>query len=179
VDIRGSTTLAERTSPDVFAALMNRFYTDATRVLVKSEAFIDKFVGDEVMAVYLPVFCGPNHAFAAVEASRQLLEVTGREVGGHLPIGVGVNTGVCYFGTVKGVEGTLADVTALGDPVNVCARLAGVAGPGEALVSEAACAASGLDLSDCEARSLALKGKSDPTSVRVLKGASPLPGATA
>lgn len=174
MDIRGSTTLAEEMSPEVYAALMNRFYTDATRVLVKSEAFIDKFVGDEVMAVYLPVFCGPNHAFAAVEAGRQLLEVTGPESGGGLPIGVGVNTGVCYFGTVKGVEGTFAYVTALGDPVNVCARLAGAAGPGEALVSEAACAAAALDLSGCEARSLALKGKSDLTSVRVLKATSPV-----
>ena len=152
---------------------MNRFYEDATRILVKSEAFIDKFVGDEVMAVYLPVFCGPNHALAAVQAGRQLTEITARNPGGGLPIGVGVNTGVCYFGTVKGIEGTFADLTALGDPVNVCARLAGAAGAGEALVTEATCTAAGLDLSGCEGRSLALKGKTALTPVRVLTAASP------
>lgn len=176
VDIRGSTTLAEGMSPGAFASLVNRFYEEATRVLVKSEAFIDKFVGDEVMAVYLPVFCGPNHALAAIEAARGLLTATGQGVPGRLPVGVGVNTGTCYFGTVKGVDGTFADFTALGDPVNVCARLAGRAGPGEALISEASCAAAGIDLSACEARNLELKGKAEPTPVRVMRADSPVAG---
>jgi len=90
VDIRGSTALAETMSPQAFASLVNRFYADATRVLVKSEAFIDKFVGDEVMAVYLPVFCGSNHALAAVNAARALLDVEPRESAGRLPVGVGL-----------------------------------------------------------------------------------------
>jgi adenylate cyclase len=173
IDVRGSTSLAEGVSPDAYARLINRFYEDVTRVLVRTEAFIDKFVGDEVMAVYLPVFCGPNHARAAVESAAELLgamQQTRSE--GTLPVGVGVNSGTCYFGTVKGVDGTLADWTALGDPVNVAARLGAAAAAGEALISEATCRAAGIELSDCESRSLALKGKSEAVTVRVMRAES-------
>src|SRR5437879_5343769 len=54
VDVRGSTTLAERVTPSKFSRLMNRFYDVATRVLIDSDAWIDKLVGDEVIAFYLP-----------------------------------------------------------------------------------------------------------------------------
>lgn len=178
VDVRGSTTLAEGMNPAEFAGLMNRFYETATRALISSNAFIDKFVGDEVMAVYLPVFCGPNHAAAAIEGARQLLAATAwpSSRGDALPLGIGVNSGACYFGTVKGMDGSLVDWTALGDPVNVAARLAGAAGAGEALISDATCTAAGLGLADCEVRSLALKGKSEPTAVHCMRAgaASPL-----
>jgi adenylate cyclase len=176
VDVRGSTTLAERMTPASFAGLMNRFYGDATAVLVKSGAFIDKFVGDEVMAVYMPAFCGENHALAAITAARELLEATTREGASEtpLPIGVGVNTGLCYFGTVQGVEGTFADMTALGDAVNVAARLGSASAAGEALISESACSAAGLSLAGCERRHLDLKGKSQSTDVRVVHADSAL-----
>lgn len=162
---------------DVFARTMNEFYRVATRVLIKNNAFIDKFVGDEVMAIFLPVFCGPNHALAAIEAARGLVEVTAHGEMGRLPLGVGVNTGQAYFGTVKGVDGTFADVTALGDPVNVAARLGGAAAAGEALISAATCKAAGVDLPGCEPRMLALKGKSEPTGVSVMRAGarSPVP----
>jgi adenylate cyclase len=82
---------------------------------------------------------------------------------------VGVHTGIAYVGTVSGTEGSVQDITALGDNVNVTARLASQAGAGEALVSEAACTAAGLDLRSAEQRQLLLKGKSEPVPVRVLK----------
>lgn len=163
-------------SPATYAALMNRFYHEATGVLVESGAFIDKFVGDEVMAVYMPVFCGENHARAALKAAQDLLKATHQDAPGGpaLPLGVGVNTGSCYFGTVQGIDGTFADVTALGDPVNVAARLGAASLAGEALVSEYACNAAGLALFDCESRVLALKGKSQSTPVRVVRTDSTL-----
>ena len=170
VDVRGSTTLAEGVSPTEFARLMNGFYEAATKALVSTDAFIDKFVGDEVMAVYMPVFCGPNHARAAIEGARRLLAATAsvESADGALPLGIGVNTGTCYFGTVKGIEGGLEDWTALGDAVNVAARLAGAAGAGEALVSEATCALAGLQFEGCEHRTMVLKGKTEATNVRCL-----------
>ena len=59
VDVRGSTDLAERMSPTDYARLMDRFYNAATEVLIRTDAFIDKFVGDEVMGLYFPLFTGP------------------------------------------------------------------------------------------------------------------------
>jgi adenylate cyclase len=174
VDARGSTSLAEGMSAADFSRLMNRFYKAATEVLIKTDAFVDKLVGDEVIGLYLPLFTGPNHAGAAVQAAQQLLRVTGHNdrMGAWLPIGIGVHTGVAFVGTVSGAEGTVADVTALGDNVNVTARLASKAGSGEALISDAAYAAAGLNLGNLEHRQLELKGKSQPVGVRVLRFAT-------
>lgn len=179
VDVRGSTSLAERMSPTAYGKLLNCFYAAATGVLIKTDAFTDKLVGDEVMGVYLPVFTGPNHATAAIEGAGGLLKATGDDnpEGPWLPVGVGVHTGVCYFGTVKGADGTFADFTALGDPVNVAARLAAAAEPGEALISEAAHTAAGVALPDCEERTLSLRGKREPVCVRVLQLGTPAPTA--
>ena len=163
--------MAEQMSATEFPRLMNRFYAAATNVLVKTGAFIDKLIGDEVMAVYLPIFAGTSHACVALLAAQDLLRVTGHgdRGGPWLPVGVGVHTGITFFGTVSGVEGTFSDFTALGDNVNIAARLASQAGPGEALISDEAYLAAGLDLGRVEKRQLELKGKSEPVSVRVVR----------
>jgi adenylate cyclase len=157
-------------SPTEYSRLMNRWYNAATNVLIKTNGFIDKLVGDEVMGVYLPIFTGADHARPAVEAAEQLLQATGYgdPDGPWLDIGVGLHTGVAYFGTVSGSDGVVSDFTALGDTVNVAARLVQAAGPGEALISDQACTASGLDFSGREERRLTVKGKSEPITVRVM-----------
>ena len=72
-------------------------------MLVRTEAFIDKFVGDEVMAVYLPVFCGPNHARAAVDSAHELLKTTARsESHDALPVGRGSEYGQLLLRHGKG-----------------------------------------------------------------------------
>lgn len=140
-------------------------------MLIKTDAFIDKLVGDEVVALYLPLFTGGDHAGSAVRAAKELLRITGHadKAGPWLPIGVGVHTGIAYVGVVSGAEGTVTDVTALGDSVNTAARLASSAGPGEALISDAAYSAAGLDLENVVRRSLKLKGKSESVGVRVFQ----------
>ena len=171
VDVRGSTGMAEGMSPASFGQLMNRFYKAATDVLIRTDAVIDKLVGDEVIGLYLPLFTGPNHARPAVLAAKELLVATGHAEaeGPWLPIGIGVHTGLAFVGTVGGAEGTVTDITALGDNVNVTARLAAVAAPGEALISEAAYAAGGVDFGELVSRQLELKGKSAPIAARVLQ----------
>lgn len=167
-DVRGSTALAEGMRPAEFGRLMNRFYDAANRVLIDSDALVDKLVGDEVIGLYLPlVDDGPRRA---IEAARALLEATGhgRRDGPWLPVGAGVHAGTAYVGAV-GSGDTVSDFTALGDAVNVTARLSSVAGAGEVLISDEAYAASGLDLGDLERRELELKGRAAPLGVRVLR----------
>jgi adenylate cyclase len=168
-DVRGSTTLAEQMSPSEFTRLMNRFYTAANQVLTRTDAFVDKLVGDEIIGHYIPGFCGAGHASLAIEAAQELLHVTGHgtQDGPWLPIGVGVHTGLVYFGVVGDSDGYV-DFTAMGDNVNVTARLTGQAREGEALISDAAYAAAGLKNDDLERRALELKGKSEVIGVRVL-----------
>jgi adenylate cyclase len=164
-DVRGSTELAEQLSPRDFRGLMDRFFAVATDVLVDQDAIVDKFVGDEVIGLFVPVLTGELHASRAIAAGRTLLGRTA----GWLPVGVGVNTGIAFVGAV-GPDDT-AEFTAMGDPVNVAARLASAAGAGELLVTDAAVAAAQLDTAGLEHRSLELKGKSGTTQVVVLGAA--------
>jgi adenylate cyclase len=171
VDVRGSTTIAESMDARRFGKLMNRFYATAIRILVQADAFIDKLVGDEVTALFIPGFAGQEHARRAVQAGRELLRATGHDDPGGpwVPVGVGVHTGPAWVGSIAGASGEAADFTALGDSVNIAARLASEAGAGEALISEAAYGAAGLLLPGLERRQLALKGKREVIAARVLR----------
>ncbi len=167
-DVRGSTTVAEAMSPAEFSRLMNRFYDVATRVLIRTDAWIDKLVGDEVIGLYLPFVKG--HPRVAVEAARELLRVTGHgdPQGPWLPVGAGVHTGIAYVGVVGSAE-TVTDFTALGDAVNVAARLASRAGAGEILISDATYAAAVLPEEDHTHLELELKGRTEHVGVHVIK----------
>jgi adenylate cyclase len=169
-DIRGSTPLAESMSAAGFRGLIDRFYTETTHVLIHSLAQIDKLAGDQVSGYYLPSYVGRDHAKVSVEAAQELLRVTGHAAaeGPWVPVGVGVNTGVAYFGTV-GREGDMIDITALGDEVNVAARLASKAAAGEIVISESTIAGAGLDVAGLEKRKLDLKGKSKPMDAWVMR----------
>jgi adenylate cyclase len=166
-DVRGSTPLAEQMGPTEFRALMDRFYATAAQVLVEHDAIVDKFVGDEVIGIFLPGLAGHDHAAHALAAARALMAATGNTA--HEPwvtVGAGVHTGVAFVGTVG--DGAHVELTALGDPVNVAARLASAAGAGEILVTLTAARAANLAENGLERRDLELKGKSALTSVLVL-----------
>lgn len=169
-DVRGSTTLAEQLGAYKFSQLMNRFYVTATDILVRSDALVDRLIGDEAIGLYVPGFAGKQHSRLAIEAAQKLLERTGHRDprGPWLPVGIGVHTGEAFVGVVGGVDGSPTDFTALGDNVNVTARLASAARAGEILITDDAYTASGLDLGELEQRQLELKGKSEPTGVHVL-----------
>jgi adenylate cyclase len=170
-DVRGSTTLAEATSPREFNRLMGRFYDVASNVLVDHDAIVDKFVGDEIIGIFVPAMASAQHATRAINAARTLLTETGfgTSSGPWVPIGIGVNTGVAYVGSIG--EGSGTEMTAMGDVVNVTARLSSAAGAGEILVTTAAATAAALP-PDLPRRSLQLKGKLEPTEVVVVTAAT-------
>jgi len=169
-DIRGSTSLAERMSITEFKNLIDRFYQVTTEIFIRSDALIDKLVGDEVTAFFVPGMAGTDYASRAVHAAKEILVKTGHQdaQGPWAPVGIGVHTGVAFVGAVGSSDG-MVDVTALGDAVNTAARLASQAQAGEILVSEQTVQAAHLDAGSLEKRSLALKGKSEPFDVRVLR----------
>jgi len=169
-DVRGSTSLAEGMSSVEFSQLINRFYQASTDVLIQSDALIDKLIGDEVAAFYLPSFVGSNHAHKTIEAAKELLRVTGHADpdGPWIPVGVGIHTGQAWIGAVGSSE-QVTDITALGDAVNVAARLASQARTGEILISEESRKQASLAQSDFEERLLELKGKSELMGVWVMR----------
>ena len=164
-DVRGSTSLAESMPPKEFSKLINRFYNETSKVLVKTDALIDKIIGDQVAGMYVPGIAGAEHARLAVQAAQQILEVTGHDRNEPwIPLGVGVHTGIAFVGSVLSENG-ISDITVLGD---LAARLSSKAQPGEILISEPAYKASGLNLGSFEKRDLELKGKEGMTRVYVL-----------
>ncbi len=156
-DVRGSTGLAEHAAPGDFGQLLARFYGTAARVVDRRDGIVDKFVGDEAVALFIPGFAGEDHAARAIAAARDLLQETGHDGTPWIPLGVGVHTGASFVGYVG--EGDALDFTAVGDTVNTAARLMGAAGPGEILVSDQAATAAGLDTSGLEHRVLELRGR--------------------
>lgn len=113
-----------------------------------------------------------SHARDALEAGVELLGVTGHADGDPwVPIGIGVNTGVAYVGAVGTDEHV--EFTALGDVVNVTARLSAAAAPGELLATSSALQAADMSGDGLEHRRLMLKGKSEATDVAVLSAAGP------
>jgi adenylate cyclase len=169
-DVRGSTTMAEGMSASDFSRLINRFYVVATDVLVEADAMVDRLVGDEVVGLFFPGLSGRGHSGKAIQAAQSLLQLTGHRnpEGPWVPVGIGVHTGVAYVGVVGG-EDSPTDFTALGDNVNITARLASQAGPGEILISDAAYSAAGLEHGNLDYIQLAVKGKQEPVGVWVKK----------
>jgi adenylate cyclase len=167
-DVRGSTALAEKMSPREFRELMERFYRAASHAVFDNDGAVDKFVGDELVAMFYRSLSGERHVVRAIDAARALLEATGHSSpdGPWVPVGAGIQTGRTWFGAV-GVPPHI-ELTALGDPVNTAARLAGAAAGGEILI--AAEAARQADLpADLPRTSLKLKGKHDPVEVVSLR----------
>jgi adenylate cyclase len=168
-DVRGSTQLAESMPSAEFRGRMDRFYRTAAEILVRHEAIVDKFAGDEVIGIFVPALTDGNHASQAIDAGLELLRATGNETDAPwAPIGIGINTGAAYVGAVGTADHV--EFTALGDPVNLTARLASAAGGGEILVTESAASAAGLRPERLERRRLDLRGRSEATVALVITG---------
>jgi adenylate cyclase len=135
-DVRGFTALAERKTPEEAARLLNRFYAVATNLLSDGDAVIDKLIGDEVMALFVPAFTGSGYVEKMVSVGEGLLRAVGygSSEGPWLALGVGIDEGLAFVGNVG--SGVVKDFTAIGDVVNTAARLQAQANPGQLVMSE-------------------------------------------
>jgi adenylate cyclase len=163
-DVRGSTALSEKMSPTEFSRLINRFYTGATRAISEEDGLVEKLAGDSVAAFWGEGFAGPDYVKRTLNVAQNLASIMARQ---EIPVGIGVHSGIAYFGAMGTADG-LTDISAIGDEVNMAARLASKAAAGEIIVSEQALIAAGIDGSQFEARSLELKGISGPVLARVM-----------
>jgi len=157
-DVRGSTAIAERTSAGEFSRLLESFYATVTDAVRAERGVIDKFLGDGVMALFIPSFTDLDDAAQAVRAARRILAEA------ELPIGVGVNTGPAYTGFL-GASSEVASFTAVGDAVNVAHRLGEAAEAGELIVSAETATAARLDATGWTQRELPVKGREQPVVI--------------
>jgi adenylate cyclase len=130
-DIRGFTTISETLDAQTLAGLLNGYLTEMTRIIFRHQGTLDKYIGDAVMAIWGAPFDEPNHAercgLSAVSMLARLteLQVQWRAQGSPvLEIGIGINTGIASVGNMG--SSLRYGYTALGDAVNLAARLEGL-----------------------------------------------------
>ncbi|HDQ70784.1 MAG TPA: GAF domain-containing protein [Chloroflexi bacterium] len=141
-DLRGSTSLSERIDePELLVDFVNDYLGRMTDVILSHEATLDKFVGDEVMALFGAPFPQPDHAFQAVvvglemQAVHQQVMADWRARGLEpAPVGVGIATGDMVAGEMGCAQRT--DYTVIGRAANLGARICSAAQPGQVLISQ-------------------------------------------
>lgn len=139
VDIRDFTSLSEHKEPASIVELLNDYFTRVTDIVVKHDGHLNKFVGDEVMAVFGTPVPNPQHAEAAVRAALDIQEEIARldqekkmeDVA--IQVGIGINSGTIVAGNLGSQK--RMEYTVIGDNVNVASRLTSRAKAGEILIS--------------------------------------------
>lgn len=140
-DLRGLTSLAERTEPEMLVGFINHYLGQMTDVILSHEGTLDKFVGDEVMALFGAPFPQEDHALRAVrvglemQAAHQTVMEIWRDRGiDPPPIGVGMATGELIVGEMGCPQ--RADYTVIGRAANLGARICSAARGGQVLISQ-------------------------------------------
>lgn len=139
-DIRGSTRLAESTDPEMLVSFINDYLETMTGIIFSNEGTVDKYVGDEVMALFGAPFRQDDHALRAVKtglemqkAYSELVEKWISEQGiMKTALGVGIATGELIAGEMGGSRRT--DYTVIGRTANLGARICTFAKAGEVLI---------------------------------------------
>jgi len=174
-DIRSFTALSEQMTPRESFGFINAYLGHMEPCVEAAGGFIDKYIGDAVMALFPG---GPGDAVRASLAMLRALEDFNAErvAAGHVPIevGIGVNTGPCMLGTI-GVP-TRMDGTVISDAVNVAARVESMTKHYSAriVITEATARGLGTEVILREVDRVAVKGKSDPVALfEVLDGELP------
>ncbi len=135
--------------------------------LIPRKAIIDKMIGDEVMAFFVPAWQQDSQT-AAMDAATQILKNVGNGSGKEpwLPVGIGINYGQAYVGKVG--TGEVNDFTALGDTVNTAARLQSHAKAGEVVVSKSVYSHLTGTYPNVPMQNLEVRGKEETFGVHVI-----------
>jgi adenylate cyclase len=184
-DVRGFTSISEsyKNDPQGLTALMNRFLTPLTNAILERKGYIDKYMGDAIMAFWNAPLDDREHQLNACEAAVDMLEridVLNKQrefeakEGGHvyipLNVGVGLNTGTCVVGNMG--SDLRFDYSVLGDSVNLASRLEGqskeygfpiIVGSRTALAAREKFAILELDF-------IMVKGKKEPEVIYAIAG---------
>ncbi|HEX9614702.1 MAG TPA: adenylate/guanylate cyclase domain-containing protein, partial [Bacteroidota bacterium] len=164
-DIRGFTSFAEKTEPEKVIGMLNECLSTQALIVRKYGGDIDKYVGDELVAVFEGERMVENAAKAAREIQRVIADggvMAGQE---GLKIGIGINTGDMVMGAMGSND--RMDYTVIGDSVNLGARLCSAARPDQILLSESSAQAltGNAEFTLTKLQPLVVKGKQEPVQV--------------
>lgn len=173
-DIRGFTSLTEHMPPAEVIDMVNQHMTAMTRVIYEHQGVVDKFIGDEIMAIFgAPKAYGPDAENAALCALKMIAERARLNQSSSCPleIGIGVATGEVVVGCMGSTD--RLNYTVLGERVNRAARLVGVAAPGEIVIDEGTKGRIGDQFEVATLEAVALKGFSESVAAFKLSGRQP------
>jgi adenylate cyclase len=169
-DIRGFTSMSERETPERVVRLLNKYFTAMSEIIFTHGGTLDKYIGDGLMALFGAPNATPDDAMNAVKAAvamqRKVNTLNGELVAdGLLPvtIGIGLHTGdalIGYIGSEKRSE-----YTAIGDTVNLAARLEATAKGGQILLSEATAKAVGNAFELVAREPIKVRNRTQPVSL--------------
>ncbi|MER3430999.1 MAG: hypothetical protein C4324_08155 [Blastocatellia bacterium] len=169
-DIRGFTALAEREKPDKIVALLNRYFSAMSEVIFEHGGTLDKYIGDGLMAIFGAPTATKEDALNAVKAAvrmqkrlAKLNEELRAEGFSEISIGIGLHTGEALIGYIGSDK--RSEYTAIGDTVNLAARLESNAEGGKILMSEATAQASGNLIPVRQREPLTVKNRVQPVNV--------------
>ena len=175
-DLSGFTTLAERLDPEDVRAFQSRLFETLGGVITRYDGFVEKFVGDAVLAVFGAPVAHEDDPERACDAALEMLErcsTLSREwesrLGQPVVLHIGIHTGPVVAGQLGGAAGSAYAVT--GDTVNTTARLLGAAPPGTVLISDATHTLVRHRFASEPSGELTLRGKTEPVAVHRLMGA--------
>jgi len=137
-DLSGYTAMSEKLDPEEVKEIMSRIFGEIAQVVTKYEGFIEKFVGDAVMALFGVPKAHEDDAIRSTKAARELHKVVEEisteqeeKIGFHLSMHTGISTGLVVTGQINFERGTHG---VSGETLNIASRLCSLASPGEILV---------------------------------------------
>ncbi|WP_308201205.1 adenylate/guanylate cyclase domain-containing protein [Paractinoplanes maris] len=170
-DLRGFTTFSERSSPTEIVDMLNRYFDVATRAVLDENGTVVQFVGDALMALFNAPARQPDHALRAARAALKIQHEVDRIAAARPDwprFRVGVNTGEALVGNIGGEA--LRNFNAMGDAVNVAARLQTQAAPGQVVIGASTRDRIGDGALVTPLGDLMVKGRVQPVPAFVLHG---------
>jgi adenylate cyclase len=165
-DIRGFTSMSESRAPQEIVRMLNEYFELMVDVIFKYQGTLDKFVGDEIIALFGAPVAMENAEVKAVACALDMMQVLSEfnrvrldEGQNEIKIGIGINTGMVVTGAIG--SSRALQYTAIGDAMNTTARLCSVAQPGQIILSEATFKKVQGEIAAVPLPDVRLKGKAD------------------
>ncbi len=170
-DIRGYTSFSEGKTPEYIIKILNEYFSQAVDIVLKYRGFIDKFIGDCIMAAWgVPLTSEEEDARNAVSCALEIQDLINnpkrtffRGEAEHLRVGIGVHTGYLVAGNLG--SSRRMNYSVIGDTVNIAARLEGVAKASEVIITSDTQSLLGKAFQVEEREAVKVKGKSEPIRI--------------
>jgi adenylate cyclase len=176
-DIRGYTAFAEQHDPEVVVEVLNLYFQHLADLVAGHGGDIDKYVGDQIIAVFQGEEMVANAVRCALAMQGQMAALAREHPDWHLAAGIGINTGEVIMGAMGSRE--RMDFTVLGDRVNLAARLCSQASAGQTLISDSSyeALADSPEFAITALAPIVVKGKSQPVAVYEVRAPAGHPSA--